>query len=105
MPDPIRVGETHILWTYTWTRKGNTIIDLSGATITGRKSPHGNDMGAAAITGTIVVTNGPAGQFTLAPSPGDVSASGFFDFQFKAVFGDGTVLLSNRYVQEIEKAL
>lgn len=69
----------------TWYRTGETVEDLTGATLTGVIR---NSAGVVrAIAGVLTVTDGEAGEFRWDYHADDVAAAGNFTVQFSAAFG------------------
>ena len=88
---PWVVGQTHPIWSLTWKDDSGAVVDLTGATLSLRIRLGGAGQGVAG-GGVITVTNASGGLFTYAPVAGDFPQPGQLDVQFKAVYGDGTVL-------------
>lgn len=70
----------------TWTDDSNdaTPIDLTGATLYGKKKDKYGTV--TAITGTLALTNAAAGVFTWTYSVADLAEPGSFQVQFMAVY-------------------
>lgn len=73
----------------TWLRddENETAEDLTGATLSGIIQREGETTGVA-ITGTLSVTDGEAGEFRWDYSTDDVAVAGMHRVQFSAAFGD-----------------
>ena len=91
---PIPQGQTHVKLSLTWKDDSNAVVDLTGATVTCRISAVPGGTGAAGA-GTVTVTGAAAGTLTYAFDATDVATSGDYEIQFKAVYGDGTILYSD----------
>ena len=90
MISPWYAGQTHPTWAVTWPG-----VDLTGATVTVRFEVGGS---AAAGTGTVTLTTPSQGQFTYKPAAADFGNAGFWSGQWKAVFGDGSILFSDPFL-------
>ena len=79
------VAARHIGQTITWTDEDGTVLDLTGATITGFVRP--NHSGTVrAIDGVLVLSDAVNGVFTWAYGANDVSEYGDFEVQFVATY-------------------
>ncbi len=72
----------------TWYTEDDEVVDLTGATITGR-IVNMNTGAINQITGTLTVTDGPAGEFTWQYSDLDVATAGRMFAQFTAAYTTG----------------
>lgn len=79
------VGARHIAQQITWTDEDGTALDLTNATLTGRKRLKYEATGVA-IDGTLTVTDSENGVFTWAYGAVDVGAAGNFKVQFIATY-------------------
>ena len=87
---PVYTGDTHDGLACTWQRDDGTAVDITGATITFRwKKPDGTTVNG---NGTVTVTNAASGQFTYAWGTIEQALAGNCLFQWKGVWGDGTIL-------------
>lgn len=87
---PWYAGQTAPTWAVTWPGE-----NLTGATISVRLQYVGGATSSGA--GTFAVTNGPAGQFTYAPSASDMTTAGTVEVQFKAVLSGGATVYSDPF--------
>ena len=92
---PLFVQQTRPTWLLTWQDDLGNPINLTSATITLRIRP-GHSAQAIAGGGVITIlpqSGATLGQFTYAPVAADlIRPDQNYDLQFKAVFGDATVL-------------
>lgn len=79
-------GARYIAQQITWTDEDGTAVDLTGATLTGRKR-HTRTGETAALDGTLTLVNAEAGVFSWAYGETDVAEAGRFSVQFIATFG------------------
>ena len=79
-------GARHTAQLITWTDGDGDPQNLTGATLTGWIR---DGSATRAITGTLAVSDGTAGEFTWAYSAADVADAGIFRVQFVATYGDG----------------
>lgn len=90
---PIPQGQTHVILSLTWKDDASVVVDLTGSTVTARiKAINGT---GAAHTGTLTVTGAAAGTLTYKFATAEVATIGDYEIQFKAVYGDATILLSD----------
>lgn len=91
----------------TWLREDSAVPEpLTGATITGFIGPASGVGTAAAITGTLSVTDGAGGVFTWDLSAADVQTPGNLKVQFVASFGsDPTPAKTFSATWSVERAL
>lgn len=71
--------------TITWTDDDGNALDLTGATLYGRME-NSRTLERKSVTGTLVLSNAPAGVFIWTPSAADVADAGNFMVQFKAIY-------------------
>jgi len=100
---PIPVGQTHVVLQLTWQDDSGVAVDLTGAAVTARIKPI-NGTGSAA-TGTLVVTNAATGNLTYKWATAEVATVGEYEIQFKAVYGDGTILLCDPIYLDVMAAI
>lgn len=91
---PLIVGTTHTKISSTWTDDTGAAIDLTGATIT---LVFNNGASDRTGTGTTAFIASTAGTFTYTFSVADAATAANYTCQFKAVFGDSTVLFSDPF--------
>lgn len=92
---PVTTGDNHDGLACTWQRDDGTAVDITGATITFRwqSTPGGTVVDG---NGTVTITSAAAGQFTYKFGTTELAFSGSYTFQWKGVWGDGTVLHNDR---------
>lgn len=83
-------GATHTVKRITWQDAQRVAVNLTGATMSGRKRLVDAETGEA-LGGSFAVVTAADGIFTYQPSADDVAEAGLYDFQFIATFGDGTI--------------
>lgn len=80
--------------TITWADEDGNAIDLTGATLRGKKWDRRGIQ--TSITGVLTVTNATAGEFTWAYSEYDVVTPGAYMVQFSATYADHLLDPSHR---------
>ena len=90
---PMPAGSTHVKLSATWSDDSGAAIDLTASTIT---LVLDNGASTRAGAGTVTLTAPASGQFTYAFAAGDVTL-GNYTCQFKATYGDSTVLYSDNF--------
>jgi hypothetical protein len=83
-------GSNHTAQSITWKDERGQAVDLTGATITGKKHPHNDSSTVVAIDGTLSVTNATGGIFTWTYGAVDIGTVGSFLVQFIATYADTT---------------
>lgn len=84
-------GTNHPTYTITWKDEANAVVDLTGATITGRlKNEATGD--TYTLTGTFALVTASSGIFSYKPSSTDTTrtVSNKYSIQFTATFADST---------------
>lgn len=89
LPEAV-VGSTHSALVITAKRADNTILDLTGGTVTGRLKDKSSSA-IQSIAGTLTVVDATGGQFRWTFGSADVSTIGIFGAQFTITYSDGTV--------------
>lgn len=95
LPDVVE-GENGRPITVTWLRKGTEIPEpITGAIMTGiiRYSGSAGNVDRA-ISGSLVISDGPNGVFTWTLDTTDTQAAGKYLVHFVATFGGGSILKS-----------
>lgn len=84
--EPAIQNATHTGQEITWKRRDDSLLDLSGAAITGTITDALT--GATRdIAGTLEVSDGPNGVFQWTYAAADVATPGTYSVQFTATFG------------------
>lgn len=81
-------GARYIAQQITWTDEDGTVVDLTGATITGYKRRIGSST-EVALDGTLSLVTAASGIFSWAYGAVDVGTAGQFIVQFIATYGGG----------------
>ena len=79
-------GARHTVQRITWQDADGDPLNLTGATLTGRRLDLATGT-AAAVDGALAVVDGPAGLFAWGYGANDVAAPGVYHVQFTAAFG------------------
>jgi hypothetical protein len=80
-------GATHTAQQITWVDGDGDPLNLTGATLSGRRLNLDTQI-AAAIDGVLTVIDGEAGVFNWAYGVGDVATAGAFRVQFVATYDE-----------------
>ena len=88
----------------TWKREDGSVVDLTGATLSGRLDPVEDGRASRDVSGSLEVVDPGRGQFRWTFAAADVVA-GVYAVQFKATYSDGTYELSFAEQWSVETAL
>ena len=98
-------GSNHTVQQITWKDERGNAVDLTGATITGKKHPHNDASSVVAVDGTLALVTATSGIFSWAYGSVDVGTAGSFVVQFIATFADTTKEKSFKEEFKVEDAL
>ena len=98
-------GSNHTVQQVTWKDERGNAIDLTGATITGKKHPHNDSGTVVAVDGALALSNATAGIFTWTYGTVDIGTVGSFVVQFFATYADTTKEKSFKEEFRVEDAL
>jgi hypothetical protein len=98
------VGARHTAQRITWQDADGDPLNLTGATLTGRRLNLESGI-AAAVDGTLSVIDGPAGVFSWDYGENDVATAAVYQVQFTATFGGGEADKTLAELWEVFEAL
>ena len=80
-------GSTGPAWTVQCLKADNSVLVITGATITGVMYDRLGTGTAITLDNSYSITDGPAGKFTYTPDATDVSLYGFYDIYWTVAVG------------------